>query len=528
MTRGAAVGAALALVLLCAGCTPSPPQPEPSASSAGPVTTPSGMPTPSEQPTISPTDPAWEQALADAQALPVEQAAGQVIMATLATGSHAKATSLVGSSHVGGVILMGGAISSADQVASLNAAIASADASRGWPVIIATDEEGGAVQRLRPALRYVSAFMAAGANADPSQIREYYAALGAQMRELGFTMNLAPDADVTLGLKDPTIRTRSAGVSPHAVADVVNAAWEGFESGGITPVIKHFPGHGSVTADSHVALPVQRRTIAELEDRDLVPFRSAIDAGVSAIMVGHLRVAGWGSLPTSVNPRAYAYLRDEMGFRGLLMTDAMDMDAVADLYGPGGGAVAALSAGADLVLMPSDPAAAIRGIVWAVSSGDLSRDRLDDAAAHVILAAREQAALPAVSVDGRPREFAEGSIVVAARNCASLLGDTFRVTGGTRAQRVALSDDLGAEGLRWASDGTEIALVTGDRGSATADVVVATGGPWGLPASHARVYVASWGDGAEQLHALAKVLSGAIPPRGTWPVSVDLPYGTCS
>ena len=528
MRRVAALGAALALAALVSGCTPPPTVETPSATAPAPVTTASGSPVPSVTPAPIPTDPAWAKALADAQALPVEQAAGQVIMATLTNGSHAKATSLVGDSHVGGVILMGGAVSSADQVASLNAAIASADVARGWPVIIATDEEGGTVQRLRPALRYVSAFMAAGANGDAGEIREYYVALGAQMRQLGFTMNLAPDADVTIGLKDPTIRTRSAGASPSAVAAVVNAAWEGFEAGGVTPVIKHFPGHGSVTVNSHVGLPVQAHTIAELESRDLVPFRSAIAAGVPAVMVGHIRVAGWGKLPASVNPRAYAYLRDDMGFGGLLMTDAMDMAAVADMYGPGGGAVAALSAGADLVLMPSDPAAAIRAIVWAVDRGDLPRERLDDAAAHVILAAREQAPEPSAPIEQRPREFSEGSIVVAAADCSALIGDTFRVTGGTRAQRVALSDDLGAEGFAWASDGTEIALVGGDRGSANADVVVATGGPWGLPASKAKVYVETWGGGAEQLHALAKVLSGAIPPRGTWPVKVALPYRACS
>ena len=502
------------------------PQATPSASPA----TPSGMPSPSPSPSPSPGLPPseWEAALADARALPVKIAAGTVIMASLTTTSKSAATALVGGRHVGGVILMGGAITGGKQVTKLNAAIAAADPARAWPVMIATDEEGGTVQRLRPAVRYVSAFAAAGANGDESQIHEYYAALGAQMAQLGFTMNLAPDADVTIGLKDPTIRTRSAGSSPTAVAGVVNAAWEGFEDGGVTPVIKHFPGHGSVTANSHDTLPVQHSPIGELEDRDLVPFRSAIAEGVPAVMVGHIRVAGWGSLPASVNPRSYAYLRDDMGFTGLLMTDAMDMDAITDRFGPGAGAVAALSAGADLVLMPPDPAAAQRAIVRAVGSGALSRERLDDAAAHVILAAREQAALVPGAQTSRPREFAEGSVVVAAKDCSSLVGSSVHIVGGTRDQRVALKVDLAAEGIGWSSEGTKIALVDGDRGHADADVVVATGGPWGLQASNARVYVALWGDGAEQLHALAKVLSGALPARGTWPVKVTLPYGTCS
>ena len=150
-------------------------------------------------------------------------------------------------------------------------ALAGVDADRGWPVMIATDEEGGVVQRLRPCSG-TSAFMAAGANADEeaaSITRD-----SAQLSAFGFTMDMAPVADVTIGVNDPTIRTRAAGSDPR-LSPRGCAAWTGLEAGGVTPVVKHFPGHGSVrstrTRDCRTRPP-----IAELARSDLVPFADAI------------------------------------------------------------------------------------------------------------------------------------------------------------------------------------------------------------------------------------------------------------
>ena len=438
------------------------------------------------------------------------------------------AASLVKSRHLAGLLVMGDAITDRDRVTALTAAIAGADPDRGSPIIVATDEEGGTVQRLRPVLGYVSAFMAAGANGNTAEVGAYYSGLGAQMLQLGFTMTMAPVADVTIGVKDPTIRTRSAGSRPDAVAGAVSAAWHGFAAAGVAPVIKHFPGHGSVTVDSHVALPRQQQTIAELANTDLVPFATAIDEGVPAVMVGHLAVAGWGTTPTSVNPRTYAYLRNDLGFTGLAITDAMNMEAITDRYGSGEAAVAAIRAGADLVLMPASTDGAIKGIVSAVGRGTLSRDRLDEAAARVILLARWQQGLEVTAATAeRPSAFVEGSIVVATANCSALIGDTVRITGGTTAQRKALATALRDHGVTVGSSGTLIRLVDGDRGRGSGDVVVALGGPWGLHASEANTYVATWGSGAEQLRALAAVLAGDAEPRGTWPVKVNVPVPTC-
>lgn len=532
MRRGAAIGAILVIAAIGIAAvgwqglqqiqTPATPK----ATPVGAVTTASGSPTPSP----SPSPDAWDLALAQARELPLEDAAGQVIMPAISAPDPDAAAALVSSRHLAGLLVMGDAVTDKAGVAALTSAIAQADPGRR--VIVATDEEGGTVQRLRPVLGFVSAFMAAGANGDPAQIRAYYAGLGAQMARLGFTMTMAPVADVTIGVKDPTIRTRSAGSEPDAVAHAVSAAWEGFAAGGVTPVVKHFPGHGSVTTDSHLGLPRQPETIDQLGVADLVPFSAAINDGVPAVMVGHIAVKGWGSTPTSVNPRAYAYLRDELGFTGLTITDAMNMDAITDRYTSGEAAVAALRAGADLVLMPASTDDAIAGVVSAVKGGELSRDRLDEAAARVILAAQwrpqgEAGAAAAAVAPERPAEFVEGSIVVASDRCSALVGDSATIAGGTAAQRKALAAALRDHGVTVGASGTVIRLVNGDRGHGEGDVVVAMGGPWGLPRSTADTYVATWGSGKEQMRALAAVLSGDVEPRGTWPVTVKLAVSTC-
>ena len=252
------------------------------------------------------------------------------------------ATALVRERHLAGVLLLGGAVVDGAQVMSLNSYLAGADPDRDWPVMVATDEEGGVVQRLRPAIGYVSAFMAAGANPDVDEASAYYTGLGTQLAMLGFTMDMAPVADVTVGLGDPTIRTRSAGSDPQVVDRAVAAAWTGLDAGGVTPVVKHFPGHGSVAVDSHAGLPHQAATLAELSQRDFVPFADAITSGAPAVMMGHIQVAAWGDAPATVNPLAYSYLRDELGFDGVIMTDAMNMEAITDLYAPGAATVAAL------------------------------------------------------------------------------------------------------------------------------------------------------------------------------------------
>src|SRR5690625_769741 len=257
-------------------------------------------------------------------------------------------------------------------------------AGREWPAIISVDQEGGRVARLRGVIDKVPAFatLAAQGNAEVRAVTE---AMGAQMADLGFTMDFAPVADVSIGPKDPTIGDRAAGTDPEFVADAALAAVAGLLEGGVVPTVKHFPGHGSVTTDSHIDLPVQKRSLEELREKDLVPFAAAISAGAPVVMMAHVSVEELDpGVPATLSAPAYALLRDELGFEGVIVTDAMNMQAITKTTKSGQESVAALAAGADLVLMPADIKAAHGAIVAALDSGDLDRSELERSAARVV------------------------------------------------------------------------------------------------------------------------------------------------
>ncbi|GIG54784.1 glycoside hydrolase family 3 N-terminal domain-containing protein [Demequina activiva] len=485
-----------------------------------------------------PSGQQWSEALAAAQGLSLEAAAGQVIVPRWSSPNAGALAATMHQGGWGGVILMGGAVTTADALATLTDAAQAADGGRAWGTLISTDQEGGTVARLSGLVPDLPGFMAAGAARDKEAVERVYAQAGVDMRELGITMDFAPVADMTIGMADPIIRTRSAGSKVDNVSATVVSAVDGYLDGGVVPVIKHFPGHGSVTVDSHAALPVQAASLEDLERRDIVPFERAIEAGAPAIMMGHIALAAWGGQPATVAPAAYAYVRQDLGFDGLIITDALDMGAITDSYVPGDAAVAALAAGADVLLMPIDPLAARDAIVRAVDSGELPRERLDEAAARMIaLQAWQQRLGPRVDTGANyGRDLAVEGATVAAQRCGgSLVGDAVVVSGAAVADRARVAGALEARGVdvvrsdsAAAEAATTVLLLGSDGASGTADVVVALAGPWGLSSSTARAFVGLYGRSADAIAGLADVLTGAADPGGQWPVPVDVPYDTCS
>lgn len=509
---------------------------------ASPSPTPSVAPSPSVEPppppppTLAwgPTEDEWEQALEDARQLPLERAAGQVLIPAWSSPDPAGAAALVSQYHLGGLILMTGSIVDASQTTALTASIHDAVAADGrdWPAIVAVDQEGGTVARLAPVVPDMPGFMAAGSASDKQIVTNAYALLAADMEALGFTLDFAPVADITVGMADPVIRVRSAGSHMPNVADTVAAASEGFLQGGIIPTVKHFPGHGSVTVDSHDALPVLTTDFAVVEKWDLIPFRRAVNEGVPAVMMGHIAVPAWGAGPASLEPAAYAYLRDELGFTGLAVTDALNMGAITDSYGAGDAAVAALAAGADAVVIPADVAAAHAGIVAAVNAGSLPRERLDEAVARSILVMRWQDSIvpiPRDTTGGYASEFAASVASVASAQCGGpLVTSPVYITGGGEGERAAFAAALATHGISTGRGGTTVRLLGAPGGSDRADVVVAMDGPWGLPASTATTYVGLYGRSADSLTGLAALLAGVVEPQGQWPVDMSgLPVPTC-
>ena len=257
--------------------------------------------------------------------------------------------------------------------------------------VIAIDEEGGDVTRLAYASGSPYPGNAAlGAVDDVSLTRAVYAAIGADLARLGINTDLAPDADV-LDLSGSTVvGTRSFGSDTALVARHVAAAVSGLQSAGIVACAKHFPGHGSTGDDSHLSLATISGTLAEIRTRDLPPFVAAIDAGSLALMPGHLRVPELtGSLPASLSPAAVSgLLRGELGFSGVVISDALEMKAASAIFGIPEAAVLAVIAGVDLLCLGRDTDEemyhAVRAaLADAVTSGRLPGSRLEEAAARV-------------------------------------------------------------------------------------------------------------------------------------------------
>ena len=263
------------------------------------------------------------------------------------------------------------------------------------PLVVGADFESGTGMRLDEGTSFPSA-MAIGATGDPklAYVAGQYTALEA--RAAGVQWIFAPDADVNNNPDNPIINVRSFGEDPDEVAAFVREFVRGVEENGALATAKHFPGHGDVSVDSHLSLGVVPGTRKELEATELVPFRAAIDAQASSVMPGHLSVPALEpnpQVPATLSQNILTdLLREEMHFRGLVITDALDMGGVTSLYTPGEAAVRCVEAGADVLLMSPAPDAALAALDDAVRSGRIAEKRID-ACVRRILAAKARLGL---------------------------------------------------------------------------------------------------------------------------------------
>ncbi|RYB91282.1 beta-N-acetylhexosaminidase [Nocardioides glacieisoli] len=585
-SRLTALVATLALVATAAACSGEgePAEKEPDARSTAASSTPTVPPTPSEALGLvegwGPDRAELDRAAKLAGRMRLPDLAGQVIVADW-SGTRAP-VAMVRDLHLGGVIAFSSNVASADQVRGVNAAL-TRQVRRKWPLFLGVDQEGGVVERLRGAASRFPTFMSTGAAGDPALTRQAYAASGAELRGLGFTVDFAPDADVTSGPGDPTIGSRSASSRPATVAEHVVAAADGFSGAGVLPVIKHFPGHGSVPADSHLTLPVQTKSLADLEASDLVPFREAVTAGLPAVMVGHIDVRSVDPrVPSSLSRRVTTgLLRDELGFGGLVVTDSLRMAGVTRGRSPARTAVQAIRAGSDVLLMPPSPAVARAALMKAVRSGTLPRRRLEQSAARQIallthLAATGDSGKSVGSAAGASRSLSAAAITVTDGGCSGrLVGDVVHPYGdpGAVSAFVAAAGRAGlpvllrrsppskladakprperrkkeakrqfkkrlrawkkSESRRerrldaWtAREEARLAVGTGIGFTGFRDapvdgaVAVATDSPWVLGQVGAPVRVATYGDTPAAMGVLVDVLLGQAPAPGRLPVKV--------
>jgi beta-N-acetylhexosaminidase len=257
------------------------------------------------------------------------------------------------------------------------------------PLLIGADFERGSAMRLDEGTSFPTAMaLAAGGNTADAYTMGKITTLEA--RAVGIQWIYAPVSDVNNNPGNPIINTRSFGEDPQRVAEFVSAFVRGVEENGGLATAKHFPGHGDTAADSHIDLPVIRADKNRLEHLELIPFRSAIAAGVSSIMTGHLSIPALEPDPntpaTLSNNVLTGLLRDELHFQGLVVTDAMDMGGITTRFAPGEAAVRAVLAGADALLMPPVPDAAYEALQAAVKSGRISRQRLDASVRRILQA----------------------------------------------------------------------------------------------------------------------------------------------
>lgn len=327
---------------------------------------------------------AWADSLMSEMSL--EQLAGQLIMPAVFSDAGKPAMRIVteyaADMHVGGVVLLRGSVEAARAIGDTLRSMSPA------PPFIAIDAEWGLAMRLKDTPRFPKNGRISQ-DAEETLLFDYGCEVARECRSVGINMVLGPVLDVVADNSEVTATTLSSGIGnrsfgsdPERVARLGVAYARGLESGGVMSVAKHFPGHGAADADSHHALPLVSKSLEKMRSSDLIPFSRYISGGLGGIMVGHLRIPALEDrdIPVSVSPAVLqSLLRDDMGFRGLVLTDAMNMAGAGGYSGAD-----AIMAGADLVIAPGATQGEISAIVDAVREGSFPLPELRDRVRRVL------------------------------------------------------------------------------------------------------------------------------------------------
>ncbi|WP_422742944.1 glycoside hydrolase family 3 N-terminal domain-containing protein [Mycobacterium sp. WMMD1722] len=373
-TRGLCALAATSGLL--AGCAPAAEEPV-----VTPVNTVVAQPAspPSAPVPLAPGAPACGDGAALLAGMSARDKLAQLLMVGVTDAADARA--VADTQHVGGIMIASWTDKSMLSDGSLTEIAANATP---LPLAVSVDEEGGRVSRLSGLIGAQPSARDLAASSTPEQVYGIARERGQAMRRLGITIDFAPVVDVTAAAGDSVIGDRAFGDDPMTVTDYAGAYARGLRDAGVLPVLKHFPGHGSASGDSH-AEGVVTPPLAELQDRDLVPYRTLTTQAPVGVMVGHMQVPGLtGSDPASLSPAAYALLRSgNYGgppFNGPVFTDDISsMRAITDRYGVPDAALRALQAGADTALWVStaEVPAVLDRLEKALAAGELSQSRVD-------------------------------------------------------------------------------------------------------------------------------------------------------
>ena len=307
---------------------------------------------------------------------------------TVADESMKKA---LGLHPVGGLIYFANNIVSPDQVKTMLANTQKyAIEVQGLPLLTCIDEEGGRVARIANNPSFgVQTFPNM---ADITTGDEAYfvgSTIGGYLSELGFNVDFAPVADVLTNSDNTVIGNRSFGSDPHAVSSLALQVAQGLKSNGVMPVYKHFPGHGATAGDTHNGFAYTDKTLDELMQSELIPFISAAENNIDFVMTAHISVPNitGNNTPSSLSKSVVTdILKERLGYKGLIVTDGLNMQAVTGSYSAGDAAVLAVKAGNDMLLLPNDMTSAVSAIVSCVESGDIPEARINESVTKILLA----------------------------------------------------------------------------------------------------------------------------------------------
>ncbi len=352
------------------------------------------------------------------------------------------------SGSLGGVCLFGSNVGDPDQLRALTDSLRS----ERNDVVIAVDEEGGGVTRLDATTGSRFPGVAALGRVDDVRLTAQIGhAVGRLVAQSGITLNFAPCADVMVDRLNPVIGIRSFGGDPALVARHTAAFVTGHQAAGVAACAKHYPGHGDTNVDTHLSVAVIDSDLDSMRSTALLPFRAAIDAGVASVMAGHLLVPSVDAFPASVSGRWLTeILRQEMGFAGAVVTDALEMAAIATTYGMAEGAVMAIEAGADLLCLGAEDATPAlldtisSALVAAVRSGRISESRLHEAAGRAL----GLSALPIVAEPVDAAQDRELSRQVA-RRALQIVGPLPELRAGVMVIRCEAGNNFAVGSVPW-------------------------------------------------------------------------------
>lgn len=267
------------------------------------------------------------------------------------------------------------------------------------PLFLAVDEEGGRVSRLgaNSAMNFphLPPMGTIGASDDTGKAYDAGLTIGRALFDLGLNVDFAPVADVLIHPNNTEIGDRSFSADPQVNASMVSAFTKGLIETGIAPTLKHFPGHGATVNNSHLGRTESTRTLEQMRTSELLPFISGIEAGADFIMVSHLTATQISDKPCTLSSEIMTdLLRTELGYEGIIITDSMQMGAITDSYTSGEAAVMALSAGADMILMPLSLSNAVQGVTDAVKNGTLLEETIDEKVTRILKVKEKYNLLP--------------------------------------------------------------------------------------------------------------------------------------